>query len=92
MAIPSFESYGNYSSSNYGVNCLVFTDERGHDYYFSYKTLIALRVPGKGLIVRENDWGNTTGKHLNWIDYGDKENRVETQEFQRIMNEWTKED
>jgi hypothetical protein len=71
-ALPSFGSYGNYSGGNYGVHALHFTDAEGRDWYFSYKTLVAVRAPGHGLIVRENVWGPTTGKHLNWIDGGNK--------------------
>jgi hypothetical protein len=44
----------------------------GVDVYFSYRTPIAFRAGG-GLVVRENAWGPTTGKHLNRIDGGDKE-------------------
>ena len=86
MNIPKFASYGEYSSNNYGVNALVFTDERGHDYYFSYRTLVAFRGP-QGLIVRENVWGPTTGKHLNWIDGGAKNDRYSKSAFNRRMAE-----
>ena len=48
--IVSFESYGNYSSNNYGVNALVFTDVNNIDYYFSYKTLVAFN--------HKSLWGN----------------------------------
>lgn len=44
--------------------------------YFSYQTLIAFRAPGYGLVVRQNDWSATTGKHLNYIDGGDKSKRL----------------
>ena len=33
------KSYGNYSSNNYGVNALMFTDVNDIEYYFSYKTI-----------------------------------------------------
>lgn len=68
--LPSFSSYGDYSSGNYGINALVFTDAQGRDFYYSYRTLVAFRTPDAGLVVRENNWGPTTGKHLNWIDGG----------------------
>lgn len=67
MELPNFHSYGDYSSSNYGAHTMCFTDARGCDYYFSYKTLVAFRSPQTGLVCRENDWNTTTGKHLNWI-------------------------
>lgn len=89
--IPSFESYGDYSSDNYGVNTLVFTDADGRNFYFSYRTVVAVTVPGKGKIVHQNYWGTTTGKHLNWIDGGDKEakaRRLSYEEFEATAKEW----
>lgn len=45
--------------------------------WFSYKTIIAFQlhegIGKKDLIVRTNDWGPTTGRHLNAIDGGSKE-------------------
>ena len=37
--------------------------------------------------VRENDWGPTTGKHLNWIDNGNKEHRISGEEFEKQLAE-----
>lgn len=85
MNIPRFESYHDYSSKNYGVNALVFTDHEGRDFYFSYKTLVAFRAPGFGLVCRENEWGPTTGKHLNSIE-PDKKARVSGEEFLKLVN------
>jgi hypothetical protein len=34
--------------------------------YFSYRTPIAF-YGANGLVIRENDWGPTTGKHLNYV-------------------------
>ena len=82
--LPSFESYGNYSSDNYGTNALVFTIG-SVDVYFSYKTPVAFRTPQTGLVVRENDWGPTTGKHLNWIDGGNKTDRISGEEFVSLL-------
>lgn len=45
----------------------------GQELYFSYDTLIAFRGENGRIIVRRNDWGPTTGKHLNSIDGGSKE-------------------
>ena len=83
--IPKISSYGRYSSSNYGVNTLAFT-VKGIRLYFSYKTLVAFEGP-EGLVVHKNIWGRTTGKHLNWIDEGDKKTRVDSEEFNRLFNE-----
>lgn len=51
------------------------------DLYFSYCTLIAFRHHDK-LFVRENQWGPTTGKHLNAIDGGRKQARLTTEAFE----------
>ena len=59
----------------------------GIDYYFSYATCVAFRAPGFGLVVRENVWGTTTGRHLNEIDGGGaaQKNRVNGQEFEKLL-------
>ena len=73
--LPKITSYGEYSSYNHGVNSLMV--EIGDlILYFSYQTVIAFRAPLNGLVVSENAWSTTTGKHLNWID-GGKENKKE---------------
>lgn len=40
--------------------------------WFSYATPVAFSTPQIGLVVRENVWGPTTGRHLNAIDGGEK--------------------
>mgnify|MGYP003659818456 FL=1 len=77
-------NYGNYSNNNYGSHTQAFTDNYNNDYYFSYETLIAFRGD-EGLIIRENVWGNTTGKHLNWID-DDKSIRVNKEVFEAKLS------
>ena len=67
MRLPEYHCYANYTGKNYGINALCFT-AGDLDVYFSYKTPVAFRAPGFGLVVRENEWGPTTGKHLNAID------------------------
>tara|TARA_R100001015_G_C4554525_1_gene115657 strand:+ start:333 stop:659 length:327 start_codon:yes stop_codon:yes gene_type:complete len=84
--IVSVKTYGNYSNSNYGVNALVFTDVNRIEYYFSYNTLVAFQHPSSDLVIRDNIWGNTTGKHLNWID-DDKSKRVNTETFFEKLQE-----
>lgn len=65
--LPSISSYGQYSSNNYGAHTLEV--EIGPvTVWFSYKTPVAFLAPGTPKIVRENEWGRTTGKHLKWID------------------------
>ena len=77
---PTFKCYANYSN-NYGIHALVFS-QNGNDFYFSYDTLIAFTCP-TGLVIRENEWGPTTGKHLNAIDE-DKKKRVTGDEFWQL--------
>ena len=81
MTTTNFRNYGNYSSGNYGVHTLVFTDASGNDFYFSYETLVAFRCRVKGEFhIIKNYWSNTTGKHLNWID-SDKSIRETMEQF-----------
>lgn len=55
-------------------------------FYFSYETCIAFRTPDYGLIIRENDWGPTTGKHLNYID-PDKSIRISGEDFETMLED-----
>jgi len=82
--LPSFKSYGHYSSDNYGAHCLVFASPK-IDIYFSYDTPVAFHLAGQSVVVRENDWAQTTGKHLNWIDGGDKASRISGEEFEKRL-------
>jgi len=52
--------------------------------YFSYETCIAFQNFNKGLLLSENLWGNTTGKHLNWL--GPESARMERSEFERMLD------
>lgn len=56
------------------------------DLYFSYSTIVAFRAPGFGMVVSENRWSQTTGRHLNWIDGGNKSERLNGEEFQRQLD------
>ncbi len=61
----------------------------GLDIHFSYSTPIAFRGSGP-LVVRENIWSTTTGKHLNRVDGGSaaaKKERVDTETFERLLQE-----
>ena len=82
MNLPRINTYGQYSSGNYGAHCLV-VEMNGVTVWFSYQTPVAFRVQGKGLVVRQNDWGPTTGKHLNFIDGGHRGGRVNAEEFEK---------
>lgn len=85
MNLPTIRSYGPYSSGNYGAHSLM-VDLGPVTVWFSYQTPVAFTV-GRGLVVRRNDWGPTTGKHLNAIDGGDKRSRVDSETFERLWDE-----
>lgn len=54
--------------------------------WFSYQTLIAFSAGGL-TVVRRNDWGPTTGKHLNHVDHGLKDLRLDAEAFQARYNQ-----
>ena len=61
----------------------------GFKVWFSYDTVVALETKKYGLVVRENDWSNTTGRHLNLIDGGDKaakKDRLPSAEFEDYLD------
>ena len=82
--LVSKSNYGRYASSNYGSHTQQVSIG-DLDLYFSYDTVVAFRTPQGGFFVRENDWGPTTGKHLNWIDGGDKKGRLSPGEFDDML-------
>lgn len=57
--------------------------------YFSYQTPIAFKDANASdpwhWHVRKNDWGPTTGKHLNYIDQ-DASERIDGVEFERLLS------
>ena len=55
--------------------------------YFSYETCVGFRTSKTGLVVSENIWGSTTGKHLNWLDGGRKDCRIPNGEFKKQLKE-----
>lgn len=72
--------YGNSGSSERNAIAVTGTTSEGTIFkvYFSYETPIAVRIDGK-LTISENNWGPTTGKHLNSI-CTDKSIRVANRE------------
>ena len=68
---------------------IVHTDN--YSVAFSYKTAIGFRdnFPSQdeshGWVVRKNDWGPTTGKHLNWLRLN-KTDRIPGSEFEELLN------
>ena len=54
---------------------------------FSYQTVIGFHDqngtgPRGGWVISENQWGPTTGKHLNALDGGGKQGRLPRAEFE----------
>jgi len=85
LGVTSIESYGDYSGAGYGRHTLKI-QTMGFTFWFSYSTLVAFRYHGS-TYVHENDWRSTTGRHLNWIDGGDKKSRLSDSEFQKKFAE-----
>ena len=78
--LPIIENYGDYASDNYGVNTKLLITTKMNIWY-SHDTIVAYKDDVDGLVVRQNDWGPTTGKHLNWIDNKNHKGRLPHQEF-----------
>jgi hypothetical protein len=58
------------------------------DYWFSYETCVAVNFyDGRGVFVRQNEWGPTTGRHLNFIDDGAKRTRLTEAQFKLKLEE-----
>lgn len=86
MTLPTINSYGEYKSGNYGAHSLKVEFPSGLTLWYSYETIVAFREKyAEPLNVRQNDWGTTTGKHLNWIDGGAKKSRLPFAEFEEKL-------
>lgn len=86
MKLPTTQTYCENTTAK-NAQCITTPD--GTQYYFSYQTIMAIRTPDGELKIRENDWGPTTGKHLNAIDGGSpeaKRARMNGEAFE----EWTR--
>lgn len=85
--LPKISCYGRYANENYGLNTLQ-VDLRSLRLYFSYDTIVAYRDDDDGLVVCENFWTTTTGKHLNWIDGGgsSRKDRVPHDKFMDMLH------
>ena len=57
----------------------------GRKYAFSYSTCDAVTNADGRWVVRENEWGPTTGKHLNWLDDGNKMLRLPGGVFEEVL-------
>ena len=68
----------NYYKQGSNSPAVAFRDENsGFTYFYSYNTLVAFEHTLSGLVVRENVWRATTGKHLNAIDGGSVDAKIE---------------
>ena len=75
--------YGNSVSSQ--ITNQVLTDtENDIQVYYSYGTIIAVRIKGK-LTIAKNIWKTIAAKHLNAIDK-DETIRVDYEEVQKAIN------
>jgi len=95
--LPEIDGY--CYEGNYGVHALR-VDIGPLTVWFSYKTPVAFRVDGHDKVVRQNDWRQTTGKHINAIQgvaglardqqhrvREAKNKRVTSEEFERLWRE-----
>lgn len=55
--------------------------------WFSYRTPIAFRVGYGPIVVRVNEWGATTGKHMAYLGNRDRLGRISGMEFERQLGE-----
>lgn len=53
--------------------------------WFSYTTPIAFQKGNGPIVARANDWGHTTGRHLDYVGV-DREDRVDGEEFVELLN------
>ena len=67
-------------------NCYFVQEKPNLKVYYSYTTPIALEIDGV-LKVSQNQWSITTAKHLNWIDDGNKKDRLKPEEFEKLLRE-----
>ena len=90
MELPVVRSYGNYSNSNYGAHCLFVRVPGVISLWYSYQTIIAFTFRGERYVT-QNIWGSTTGKHLNMIDGGNRNERLDRNTFITKLDEVMKE-
>lgn len=84
-------NYGNYSSDNYGANSIAVRMGT-RTVYYSYDTVVSFKgTNSKGKYFNctsQNYWGVTTRKHLNWIDGGNKKDRLDSETFNAMLQEF----
>ena len=67
-------------------NCYFVQEKPNLKVYYSYTTPVAFEIDGV-LKVSQNQWSITTAKHLNWIDEGNKKDRLKPEEFNQLLKE-----
>jgi hypothetical protein len=82
----SIGNYGNYRPDNNRTKCMKI-HIGSLTLWFSYRTIVAFKDENvcNVIIVSENAWTRATGKHLNWIDGGDKKSRLPRKTFEELM-------
>ena len=83
--LPTISNYGEYSSDNYGSHTLKVSFPNNFALFYSYDTIIAFS-DREGFVISENNWGTTTGKHLNFLER-DKKARLPRKEFELKLQE-----
>ena len=83
MNLPKFETYCQNTTAG---NALRFDFGGVLQVWFSYQTPVAYSVMDGPKRVRRNEWGPTTGKHLNAIDGGDKPSRIDGGQFESSLS------
>jgi hypothetical protein len=78
--LPSFQTY----CPNTGPEKALQIFAGGSSFWFSYRTCIAFKVAGGPVVVCQNEWGPTTGKHLNAID-DDHDTRLPVDAFRAAL-------
>lgn len=68
MNLPSIEK-----SCNNKLTIVTIGEDR---YAFSYETCVGFDRDRQGWVVRQNEWGPTTSRHLAELDGGSKEARA----------------
>lgn len=55
--------------------------------WYSYQTPVAYRVAGAPIVVRRNDWGPTTGRHIREIETAESASgeRIDGATFERQL-------
>ena len=85
--MTTLPTWSCYCPNTTDVNAMVFELRDDLSVWFSYKTPVAFQNGSGPIVVRENVWGPTTGKHLNAIDNGDKGSRLDGPWFEKMLAE-----